>query len=85
MTSTPFETTAAAEADAERVRLKCAWPEAFRDGVRAAFGVFPPDRLPGGYPKGFHGWPLEQRNAYFSGFNFGFSDRRRLRDQARHG
>ena len=37
MTSTPFEATAAAEADAERARLKCAWPEAFRDGVRAAF------------------------------------------------
>lgn len=72
-------------AEAERERLERAWPEAFRDGVRAAFGVFPPERDPGGYPKGFHSWPLEKRNAYFAGFNFGFIDRRRRRDKARHG
>jgi hypothetical protein len=66
-------------AEAERERLERAWPEAFRDSVRAAFGVLPPEREPGGYPKGFHSWPLEKRNAYFAGFNFGFIDRRRRR------
>jgi hypothetical protein len=77
---------AAAEAEAERVRLERAWPEAFRDGVRAAYSVFPADHEPGGYPKGFHSWPLEQRNAYFAGFNVGFHDRRRRREKGRrHG
>jgi hypothetical protein len=72
-------------AKAERERLERAWPEAFRDGVRAAFGFFPPDHEHGGYSKGFHGSPLGKRNAYFAGFNLGFGDRRRDRDKARHG
>ena len=75
----------ASAVDAERDRLERAWPEAFRDGARAAYSVFPPDHEPGGYPRGFHGWPLEKRNAYFAGFNIGFSHRRRERDEARNG
>jgi hypothetical protein len=71
--------------EAERKRLERAWPEAFRDGVRAVFGFFPPDHERGGYFKGFHGSPLEKRNAYFAGFNLGFGDRRRDREKARHG
>ena len=73
----------AKRAQLERARLEAAWPEAFRDGVRAAFGVFPPEHERGGYPRGFHGWPLEKRNSYFAGFNLGFCDRRRPRDAAR--
>ena len=71
-------------AEAERERLERAWPDAFRDGVRAAFGFFPPAHELGGYFKGFHGSPLERRNAFFAGFNLGFGDRRRDH-KARHG
>jgi hypothetical protein len=70
---------------AERERLERAWPEAFRDGVRAAYSLFPTNCERGGYPKGFSGWPLEKRNAYFGGFNWGFIGRRQARDRARHG
>ena len=70
-------------AEAERERLERAWPEVFRDGVRAVYGFFPADHEPGGYPKGFHAWPLEKRNAYFAGFNLGFMDRRRRQDEER--
>jgi hypothetical protein len=72
-------------AAAERDRLEGLWPDAFRDGVRAGYGLFPAVHLPGGYPHGFHAWPLEKRNAYFAGFNVGFTDRRRRRDRARDG
>ena len=69
----------------ERAHLKRIYPEEYRLGIRAAFGFLPEQREPGGYPKGFHGWPLERRNAYFAGFNVGFCDRRRLREERRHG
>ena len=44
----------------ERERQERDWPEVFRDGARRAFLMtFPGDREPGGYPRGFHRWPLD--------------------------
>jgi hypothetical protein len=64
--------------------LQARWPDEFRDGARCAFlRRFDGEREPGGYPRGFHRWPLERRNAWFAGFNVGFHDRlRRTREMA---
>jgi hypothetical protein len=35
------------------------------------------ERDKGGYPLGFHDWPLERRNAWLAGFNFGLLERQR--------
>lgn len=67
------------QAEAERAQLERAFPEAFHDGVRCGFlKTCPGERELGGYPRGFHAWPLEQRNAWFAGFNVGRVDRQRL-------
>ncbi len=66
-----------AEYDVARLRRR--WPDEFRDGARCAFLLrFDGDRETGGYPRGFHHWPLDRRNAWFAGFNVGFHDRLRL-------
>ncbi len=66
------------EADAERGRLKSAWPDEFADGARCAFlRRFDGERERGDYPRGFHRWPLERRNAWYAGYNLGLIDRRR--------
>jgi hypothetical protein len=63
----------------ERRRLRQRWPSEYRDGARCAFlQTYPGPRDAGGYPKGFHCWPLDRRNAWFAGFNVGFHDRLRL-------
>lgn len=55
------------------------WPVEWRDGARCAFLMkFDGPRERGGYPVGFHGWPLDRRNAWFAGFNRGFHDRLQL-------
>jgi hypothetical protein len=55
------------------------WPNEFREGARCGFlRRFVGVREKGGYPRGFHLWPLERRNAWFAGFNRGFLDRLRL-------
>jgi hypothetical protein len=55
------------------------WRTEWRDGARSAFlGQCGGQREPGGYPRGFHAWPLARRNAWFAGFNRGFHDRLRL-------
>jgi hypothetical protein len=60
----------------ERARLKQAWPEAFADGERVAFlQRFAGERERGGYPRAFHRWPLNRRNAWFCGYNFGLLER----------
>ena len=69
------------DADRERAKRRRAafrarWPDEFRDGARCAFlGEYPGMRERGGYPKGFHDWPLERRNAWWAGFNLGVVDR----------
>jgi hypothetical protein len=51
-------------------------PDEYRDGARCAFlRRFDGVRQEGGYPPGFHHWPLERRNAWFAGFNRGYHDR----------
>jgi hypothetical protein len=56
----------------KRVRLKDSWPAEFEDGARCAFTQhFSGDRERGGYPKGFHVWPLAKRDAWFCGYNYG--------------
>jgi len=63
----------------ELTTLRAQWPAEYRDGARCALLLrFDGDREQGGYPRGFHGWPLERRNAWFTGFNVGFHDRLRL-------
>jgi hypothetical protein len=62
--------------------LRRPWPAEFADGLRCGI-LGDPDETPprerGGYPQGFHGWPLEKRNAWFAGFNFGYSERKKRR------
>jgi hypothetical protein len=38
-------------------------------------------REPGGYPLGFHEWPLEKRNAWYAGYNVGRIDRVRFQEE----
>jgi hypothetical protein len=67
------------EAEQELAVLRQRWPEEFRDGKRCGFlRSFDGEREAGGYPRGFHHWPLERRNAWYAGFNLGFHDRLRL-------
>jgi hypothetical protein len=69
-------------ADAERRRLKSAWPDEFTDGARCAFHQrYPGEREKGGYPKGFHGWVPQRRNAWFAGFNLGLLERQRALEE----
>lgn len=59
--------------------LRKRWPVEWRDGARCAFLMkFDGPRERGGYPVGFHRWPLARRNAWFAGFNRGFQDRMSL-------
>jgi hypothetical protein len=64
--------------DAERARLQRLWPAEFADGERCAFLQRPdgPREL-GGYPRDFHAWPIERRNVWWCGFNFGLGERQR--------
>ncbi len=67
-------------AEAERERLKRDHLEAFYDGGRAALGLPDASRKAGNYPCGFCGWPLEKRNAWFSGYGLAYCERLRRRD-----
>jgi hypothetical protein len=69
-----------------RNELRRQWQDAFDDGARCAFlGEYPGEREPGGYPKGFHLWPLDKRNAWFAGANLGLVDRACFEEEARYG
>jgi hypothetical protein len=70
----------------EREGLRARWPTEFNDGARCAFlRCFDGEREHGGYPVGFHRWTLDQRNAWFAGFNLGFHDRLRHDAERAHG
>lgn len=72
------------EADREIDALRARWPAEFRDGLLCALlRSFPGEREAGGYPRGFHQWPLDRRDAWFAGFNVGFHDRLRLKEAAK--
>lgn len=59
------------EVDLIRARWRTAWEKGARIG-------FEGERAGGSYPQGFHDWPLDRRNAWYSGFNRGYHDRIRL-------
>lgn len=66
-------------AENERAAIRNQWQAEFDDGARCGFlQKFEGAREPGGYPKGFHGWPLARRNAWFAGFNIGSVDKQIL-------
>ena len=70
------------DAPAIRAELRLRWPAAFRDGFRIGAGDRPASqREPGNYPLGFHGWPLDRRNAWFCAWNAARCKRKR--DEAR--
>jgi hypothetical protein len=60
------------EARNERRRLKRLYPDAFKDGLLVGVGIREGPREPGGYPKGFHQWDLDKRNAWWAGANTGY-------------
>ena len=65
------------DVDNERAGLQRLWPDEFADGERCAFHKRHPGRRePGGYPLGFHRWPIERRNAWCCGYNIGLIERR---------
>ena len=55
----------------ERERIRRAYPIEFADGAKRAYRG---DYL---YPAGFQQWSIERRNAWFSGFNLGYCDRKK--------
>jgi hypothetical protein len=70
------------EARNQRRALQHAWPAEFKDGVRCGLSPEPdetPPRERGGYPVKFHSWPLEARNAWFCGWNVGYTKRTGVR------
>jgi len=54
----------------ERERLFRAYPDEYSDGARR--GYTGNKR----YPRGFDGWPIERRNAWYAGWNVGYCDRK---------
>jgi hypothetical protein len=72
------ERYADARAEREREALLSRWPAEFRLGYRfGRLGKADPPYGLGGYPEGFHGWPLDRRNAWWCGWNCGHLDRDR--------
>jgi hypothetical protein len=69
-----------------RNELRRKWQDTFDDGARCAFTkTYPGPREPGGYPRGFHSWPPEKRQAWYAGVNVGLIDRARFEEEAQHG
>jgi hypothetical protein len=63
-----------AQAKSELIRAELAerWPAEYADGLAVSLGEMHEFRRdPGDYPKGFHTWPLERRNAWWAGANMG--------------
>ena len=59
-------------ADRERAAIRARWPDEFRDGARCGLSQkYEGPREAGGYPKGFHTRPLDRRNSWFAGYNYG--------------
>jgi hypothetical protein len=62
----------------QQTAIRARWQTEFDDGARCAFLCnFPGERESGGYPRGFHRWSPDRRNAWVEGFNRGFHDRLR--------
>jgi hypothetical protein len=68
----PPDPANASRVSASRKQLKAAWPDEFSDGARCGYSQkYEGERERGGYPKGFHDWLLDRRNAWFAGYNYG--------------
>jgi hypothetical protein len=79
VTTAAQEAKRLADAAKEVRRLADRWPEEFRLGYRFGFrGKADPPCDQAGYPAGFHGWPLDRRNAWFAGWNSGFGALNRI-------
>jgi hypothetical protein len=66
-------------AEIERAAIRTKYPDEFRLGYRAGFRGEPDEPCDeGGYPPGFHTWPLERCNAWFAGVNAGLIDLEKL-------
>jgi hypothetical protein len=71
--------------ETERPRLtpeqewwRAAYPAEFKDGARLGFsGSAEYPREQGMYPRGFHQWEGERKDAWFCGWNAGYVARRR--------
>ena len=61
-------------AEQEREALRRRW----RDGGRTALGLLDRERERGGYPRGFHQWPIDKRNASYAAYNLAYLERRHL-------
>jgi hypothetical protein len=73
-------------AESERAAIRKQWQREFDDGARCGFSwKFEGPREQGGYPKGFHAWPIGRRNAWYAGFNKGNSDRMLFEKEGRFG
>jgi hypothetical protein len=58
--------------DAEVARLQARWPEEFQLGWRAGYlRKSDPPCDSAGYPRGLHEWPVDRKNAWWSGRNQG--------------
>jgi hypothetical protein len=79
MTTNSFAMTAErdkAECERDREALLSRWPDEFRDGAKCGLlNEYTGARERGGYPRGFHQWPLDRRNAWYAGFNLGYHQR----------
>jgi len=66
------------DAEDHRLRIRAEWPAEYDNGLRCGLlNEFPKPREQGGYPIGFHSWPLVRRNAWFAGFNKGYTLRKK--------
>jgi hypothetical protein len=73
-------------APAESERLQRAYLATYNDGARCAFTrTFPGAREGSGYPRGFHRWPRDKRDAWLAGFSEGFHYRRRANAESGDG
>jgi hypothetical protein len=58
-------------ASRDRQALREKFPAEFRGGARCGF-------LRKDYPEGFHTWSIERCNAWWAGWNQGYTDREKL-------
>jgi hypothetical protein len=56
---------------------RAAYPAEFKDGAKFGFSVRADDPRQGWYPRGFHDWALQRRNAWFCGWHAGYLARKR--------
>jgi hypothetical protein len=62
----------------EQERWRAAYPAEFKDGAKLGFsGIAEGPREQGAYPRGFHHWDIQRRNAWFCGWNAGHTARER--------